>query len=437
MYTAVTVRHGTMAIMGQGAAEPSGVGASNGTSRQTPFDRWFRYPAGFSAHTVDLLISRHPCVGTRPVIVDPFCGAGTVGSRAVACGLTFIGVEAHPEIAELARLKLATSPPRPEDIVLAAKSVVSNAQPRRTDRETELVQRCFAPETLRQLVGLREQLKTTDPDIASYLKWALLASLRDTANVKVGWPYLRPDQPRTPPYRDPAARFIARADWMAEDLRSLDAPQGTAVIHGDSSRAATWKSLADNGIKGGLCITSPPYLNNFDYADATRLETYFWGRNRTWKSLCDDVRADMLVATTQQTSTRAAELAMAHLASEFGDIADDVLPLQAALADQRHARSRGKEYDRVLPVYMLGIACVLRNLLANLHSGAWSAWVVGDSAPYGVYVDTPQLILRAAQSLGYETVSTTVLRERGNRWSSNAQRHSVALNERVVWMRVP
>ncbi|OBG51053.1 hypothetical protein A5669_27250 [Mycolicibacterium fortuitum] len=419
----------------QGTATPRGVGASNGTSRQAPFDRWFRYPAGFSAHTVDVLISQHPCA--HPVVIDPFCGAGTVGSRSVARGLTFVGVEAHPEIAELAGLKLTTSPPRPEDIVLAAKSVVNNSGPRPSGGETELVQRCFAPRTLQQLVGLREQVKTTDPDIAPYLKWALLASLRDTANVKVGWPYLRPDQPRTPPYRDPAARFIARADWMAEDLRSLHAPEATVVIHGDSSRASTWKTLADNAIKGGLCITSPPYLNNFDYADATRLETYFWGRNRTWKSLCDDVRADMLVATTQQTSTGAAELAITQLASEFGDVADDVLPLQAALADQRRARSRGKEYDRVLPAYMLGIARVLQNLLAHLHSGAWSGWVVGDSAPYGVYVDTPQLILRAARSLGYEKVSTTVLRERGQRWSGNTQRHSVALNERVVWMRVP
>lgn len=29
--------------------------------------------------------------------------------------------------------------------------------------------------------------------------------------------------------------------------------------------------------KANLVITSPPYPNNYDYADATRLEMMFWG----------------------------------------------------------------------------------------------------------------------------------------------------------------
>jgi len=41
---------------------------------------------------------------------------------------------------------------------------------------------------------------------------------------------------------------------------------------------------------GRLGITSPPYANNYDYADATRLEMTFWGDINGWADLQDNVR---------------------------------------------------------------------------------------------------------------------------------------------------
>ena len=59
--------------------------------------------------------------------------------------------------------------------------------------------------------------------------------------------------------------------------------------------------------------SSPPYLNNFDYADATRLELYFWGPVASWKEMCESVRSGMLVATTQQTRQAVARAAYEQL----------------------------------------------------------------------------------------------------------------------------
>ena len=39
-----------------------------------------------------------------------------------------------------------------------------------------------------------------------------------------------------------------------------------------------------------LVVTSPPYANNYDYADATRLEMTFWGEVRSWGDLHGAVR---------------------------------------------------------------------------------------------------------------------------------------------------
>ena len=51
-----------------------------------------------------------------------------------------------------------------------------------------LVRQCFDETTLARLVGLREAIPRRSP-WKDYLTWALLATLRDVASVKVGWPY--------------------------------------------------------------------------------------------------------------------------------------------------------------------------------------------------------------------------------------------------------
>ncbi|MER3513726.1 MAG: hypothetical protein C4310_04470 [Chloroflexota bacterium] len=49
-----------------------------------------------------------------------------------------------------------------------------------------------------------------------------------------------------------------------------------------------------------LAVTSPPYLNNYDYADRTRLEMYFWGWVRSWRDITEKVRDKLIIAATTQ-----------------------------------------------------------------------------------------------------------------------------------------
>lgn len=415
-------------------AVPPGVGVSNGASSKAAFDRWFRYPAGLSQDALARLFdpSRNADGG---IVLDPFCGAATVGTRAALHGWGFVGSEAHPEIAELAKLKLAPTPDL-DQLSTKAEEILAAADPAAsTDSEPELVRRCFAPETLGTLVGLRNEIRANPESATTYMKWALLATLRDVANVKVGWPYLRPGLPRNPPHTDVARRFRARLDWMIDDLGSRENNPVARIVQGDSGNASTWAPIRGND-KGAVAFTSPPYLNNFDYADATRLEMFFWGRNSSWAEMVADVRSQMLVATTQQTTVGGADHASASL-TDLPATAAEVDRLVNALAIERRKRRAGKAYDRVLPEYVLGISRVLRQLREQLEPGSWTGWVVGDSAPYGIYVDTPNLIRNAALELGYTTPQVEILRTRGLRWRTNGTKHQVALDERLLWIRTP
>jgi hypothetical protein len=365
-------------------------------------------------------------------VADPF-----LGSAAAAAGLpgrTVIGIEVHPLIAELAAIKLA-EPPGPSDTLRrAATHLLGEASELAPDpaREHPLVQRCFDGDMLMELAALREALgcRPRDP-WRRYLRWALLATLRDVASVKVGWPYQRPALERDAPFTDAPTRFLQRVEMIAEDLENEERPNGR-VVRGDARSVTAWRRVRSGF---GACITSPPYLNNFDYADATRLELYFLGTVSSWAQMCARVRGKMVTATTQQSARERAQRAAARLRA-YPSAASEIASLTVKLSAERKRRSgRTKEYDQVLPTYFLDIARVLGHVHHHLAAGGRAAWIVGDSAPYGIYVDTPGLIVKLAQEIGFKPHADVVVRSRGLRWRTNGTRHQVPLTERLITFR--
>jgi hypothetical protein len=410
----------------------STVGAPNGASRTRAFDRWFRYPAGFSPAALEAAFDAVN-LEEGDLLIDPFAGVATGGTAARAAGLRFRGIEAHPLIAELANIKLKR--PQilgdPMRLINQAKAFVDNVEPAAIDDEHDLIKRCFDPETLADLVALRELIVASNSPFQTHLKWALLGTLREAAKVKVGWPHQRPNRPRVRRLvSNPLQRFVDRAGWIAHDLSSVATGIDHRVAVGDARRRDAWrKALRDE--QAVACVSSPPYLNNFDYADATRLELYFWGEISSWAEMCSGVRDGMLVATTQQSSVGATAAAWHDL--EKYDLRASLEPLASELETLRLERSGGgKEYDRVLPDYFAGIAKVLAQIHHHLARGSTVAWVVGDSAPYGIYVDTPALLADLAEEIGFGFVADITIRSRGERWRTNGTRHQVPLTERLL-----
>jgi hypothetical protein len=406
-------------------------GRKHGSDSSSPFDSWFRYPAGFSLQTLDLAFAE---VSTAPAgaILDPFAGVATVGTRAASEGRDFVGIEAHPMVARIARLKLR----RPADPALlghAAEEVAARAEPIEPVGEAELVTRSFSPEILAELIGLRTAIETEPPPWDAYLEVALLSLLRDHARVKVGWPYQLPGKSRQPRLSRPTERFLQLAERMAGDLESA-ASANAWVTNGDSRQAAAWRTARRRAPVA--MISSPPYLNNFDYADATRLELYFSRRARTWAEMCATVRDGMVIASTQQSKRDQALRALKQL-EQVEPFHRRLTPLVQALTAERAKRKAGKQYDWMVSLYFRDLWRVLENVKRCLPAGAPVVWVVGDSAPYGIHLDTPALLGSLGEELGFVIESEQQIRSRGKRWRTNGSRHQVDLCEKQVLWRAP
>ena len=76
---------------------------------------------------------------------------------------------------------------------------------------------------------------------------------------------------------------------------------------------------------------------------------------------------------------------------------------------------QGSSTNWLVPLYFRDLRRIIENIRASVREGGRVAMVVGDSAPYGIYVDTPALLTSLAEELGLTPLNSTVLRSRGAR----------------------
>jgi hypothetical protein len=273
---------------------------------QLPVHRWFRYSAGFSACWAGDVIRE--AAGGRPLhVLDPFVGSGTVILEAERAGVEGIGVEAHPFVARIARAKLLwREDPRAfrQMGVRIARAAVKYGGT--TDGYATLITKCYPPETLVRLDALKKALqKVSDGGPLSELCWlALVSILRAASPVGTAqWQYILP--------RKVKAKSVETLEAFEERIGVLAGDMLAWAEHAPAPRARVMCADARTceGVPDGwadLVLTSPPYANNHDYADATRLEMTFLGEINGWGDLQTAIRTHLVRSCTQHVSPVAA-----------------------------------------------------------------------------------------------------------------------------------
>lgn len=395
-----------------------------------PIHRWFRYSAGFSAAWVNELISSELQNGRRRVL-DPFAGAGTTVLEAEVCDVESIGIEAHPFVLRIARAKLLWRE-SPSDFRRYAHAILSGTTPGESQVYPSIIQRCFPPETLARLDGLkRAWLTRADGSALSELSWLALTSiLRECSPVGTApWQYVLPAK-RKAKALDPLIAFRTKVEQMALDMASRQRrPSSTrALLYKDDARtcASVPSGWAD------LVITSPPYANNYDYADATRLEMSFYGEIQGWGDLQVAVRQYLVRSCTQHAAPLSQQVAEILEHEELSAIRKDLRKVTSELEEEREGHGGKKPYHAMVAAYFLDMARVWRALRRVSGSGVRVCFVVGDSAPYGVYVPVDRWLGELAIDAGFKAYSFEKTRDRNLKWKN--RKHRVPLHEGRLWV---
>ncbi len=396
-----------------------------------PVHRWFRYSAGFSAEWVKWLLAERD--GSEPRVLDPFVGSGTTCLACDEMGVQSHGIEAHPFVYRVAQAKLSYSAD-PNRLVSKAECAFELARKAKADttRYPELIGKCYGPETLDYLDRFRQgvELEQDGSPEAGLLWMALVASLRIVSEAGTApWQYVLPGRRKTlPPPPEVTLRKAVR--MIVADIRFMArCSKPLARLRVDDAR----KCLTVPERWATLVITSPPYANNYDYADATRLEMAFLGEIRGWGDLQETVRRHLVRACSQHVPPKSIDLEAVLASPELSPIRDEIVGVCRELSSVRLERGGKKTYNNMIACYFLDMAQTWTALRRVCASPSEVCFVIGDSAPYGVYVPVVEWFGKLALAAGFESWTFEKLRDRNTKWKN--RKHRVPLCEGHLWVR--
>jgi len=394
-----------------------------------PVHRWFRYSAGFSASWAESTI--RTATG-RVVVFDPFAGSATTLLAAESSGVESWGIEAHPFVYRVARAKLhyRTDP----DICLRKlnhlRSAAEAVEPE-LDFYPPLIRKCYSDEALRHLDKLRrgfEQIRDDSPE--SELAWlALISILRKVSSAGTAqWQYVLPNKQKRSPANVLAA-FDECSRMIYHDMRqsvSTSGPHANLLL-GD---ARACKDVPRSTIN--LVVTSPPYPNNYDYADATRLEMSFMREINGWGDLQETVRKYLVRSCSQHVPESSIDLNSVLATPELDPIREELKSVCCELANVRETKGGRKTYHLMIACYFRDLALTWRALRSVCSNPSRVCFVIGDSAPYGVYVPVIPWLGSLAVSAGFRSYSFEKTRDRNIKWKN--RKHRVPLQEGHLWV---
>jgi len=183
-----------------------------------------------------------------------------------------------------------------------------------------------------------------------------------------------------------------------------------------------------------LCVTSPPYLNNFDFAEMTRMELYYWRYAGSWHEITERVRRRLIVNTTTVPSD------LKRAQSRFSETLSDDLRMQLqpiidALKEQRLIRKGRKDYYLLVYPYFSQMQSVIREVHRVLKPESMFHLVVADAALYGIHIPTERLLAIEMQENGFEVQKIERLRDRGGRWVLEKRQNHQQLGEFHIYAR--
>lgn len=418
-------------------------------SLRAPIHNWFTYPAGFSYRAVEFSLRMHQ-IQRGQTIFDPFMGSGTTNLVAKQHAINSYGVEAHPFVYRVTRTKLnwdidldaiRDNLREVELLVRKQKQTLNGLDiDVRLRREfPELVLKCFAQNTLLDLLLIRDVIDEQEfpQDVKDFFFVGLTSILRQVSTAATGWPYIAPNKQKTTSLtKDALQEFIRQIHKMVKDILMTigmaDPNYKNSHHHIYNADSRDVRSLVPDASIDHV-FTSPPYLNNFDYADRTRLELYFWGEAKSWNEISRNIRARLITsATTQITRDDPRYTLSDDLRLVRPDVYDFLKDSVRNLSQLRLGRGGKKSYDHLVSGYFNDMLKIIAEVFRVLKHNTQAVFVLGDSAPYGVHIPTDELIGKIGLGVGFSRYQIDVLRERGGKWKDNPQRHDQALRESII-----
>ena len=387
---------------------------TNSTAKHHPFHRWFSFIAGFSPEYVDLMCNMVTDAKDR-ILLDPFSGCGTSLIQAYNNGFDVIGYEPHSFFYIISLAKLMSNI-FPDDLTKINNSIQKGLKngylPDKEDNSSLLfLKKLISENHLRALYGAKAELVANHLNDNPLAVLILSKMLNDCSHSATDGIYKAPTSNK----KSVAPMFSLRN--ICEIIRcDIDnhykKGKHKTIVYNKSSEDMS--ELKDNSIS--LIVTSPPYLNNFDFAEMTRMYLYFWGIANNWAEITDKVRSKLVVNTT--TALRGHRNNQSIYRSELPDYLYKKLDkLVTNLKEKRKYKSGKKDYYLIIYPYFAQMNRILSECFRVIKPNGLISIMIADAALYGEYIETHQILADIMNSIGFSNILMEQIRTRGKQWT--------------------
>lgn len=404
---------------------------------QSPVHNWYKFTAGFSHRFVEEIIVHEELMKKKNAeIFDPFAGCGTTLVSAQKEGVYAVGNEAQAFMYEIIKAKLNWRINK-NDYVDYMDFIKDSMIRKRKGFEFEVVAHplltsLYVKDTLENLYSIRTAVdEIKNEKYKLFFRLALSQMLHKVSIHPIAVPYI--SRKRFLVNDKPVWQvFVRICEKMFNDTIGLSDKEVTSKIYCHDSRKPN-RFIERN--QCSICITSPPYLNNLDYGEVSKVHTHFFEITKTWNDITDRIRKSLVTGATThylESDFDLDEFMASDFAIQHRNIVHELAKTSIKIKKIAKDRSGKKSFDVLMMLYFRDMSLVISEIKRVLSRSGIAYLILGDSAPYGVYVPTTEILGKISQNLGFLDFEIHKIRVRGTKWKSLRYRHSLELPENVL-----
>jgi len=398
-------------------------------NRSKPVHDWYRFTAGFSYKLVDKIIKGEE-LAKGDTIYECFAGCGTTLVSAQNQGIKAIGNEGQELLFDVIRAKLNWNVDK-NKILNELENIKINLRTNQKYDYHKLMISLYSEKDLSQLYSIKEQVfSISELDIMLFLKLALTQTLHKSSIHPISVPYIS----RNKTIRKDLSAFEIFEKIvfkMLDDIDKIKIVKQSSKIYLHDSRTKN-ENIFDNSCT--ISITSPPYLNNLDYGEVSKVCSHFFGLTNSWNDITEKVRKKLVTGATTHFKNKEFNIDN-YKNTEFyylnSSIVEPLFSLTEKIRLESYKRVGKKRFDILVLYYFEDMFKVLKEMRRIISANGKAYLVLGDSAPYGIFIDTTKVLGEIALSVGFKKYKIIKLRERGTKWKLRF-RHNLKLSENLL-----
>ena len=398
-------------------------------NKNQPIYGWFRFKEGFSAQLVEELVKNEWLLPQGSIIFDPFAGCGTTLLSCQDLGYFAIGCDIMPIAMFLTQVKLSHRDLDVKKTRQAADRLLS--LPYRPTGlnwpKVKIVELAFDDANRDKALFYREViLGVDDPVIRDFLMLGLLSSLEPSSYTSKDGQFLRLVKRQPKPLEVSLAENL---NSMLGDLARRDvAASGSAsgvrakMFRGDA-RSLPPEITAFRG-RVDAVVTSPPYLNRYDYSRTYALELCLM-RDETGKPVVDefgDLRAIRHSLLRSHIESKPAPTNLVTLEA-----------LAEILSNLEPKELNNPRIPVMIKGYFEDMYFAIREIAAMLGPGRRVALVVANARFEGEHVPVDLMLSEIAAANALRTTEIRVTRYKGNSSQQMGRYGRLPVRESIVF----